>query len=145
MKWLLFISSVILVYYEFRSNFIRRLFQPVETLQAHAQLFDYVVVHLDSARTTGVLASDAIAAKLRNKLETLQSNIYTSMCELKIALRSQGSDFPVLDPTPLDSLFSQLTGSYTNEMYRTYILMNDSERLASYLHDIYSAIISSLK
>ena len=101
-------------------------------------LLDYAIVHLHATRTTGVLASEELVDKLRDKLSQLENDYYSVMCQLKITLRAKGSDLPVLEQT---SLTEQGT-SYVNELYRVYILMNDSTKVSNYLTHMLTAILT---
>ena len=105
-------------------------------------LLDYAIVHLHATRTTGVLATEELVDKLRDKLSQLENNYYSVMCQLKITLRAKGSDLPVLEQTSLTEQFNQLGNSYVNELYRVYILMNDSTKVSNYLNHMLIAILT---
>ena len=87
-----------------------------------------MIVHLHATRTTGVLASEELVDKLRDKLSQLENDYYSVMCQLKITLRAKGSDLPVLEQT---SLTEQGT-SYVNELYRVYILFIAASKINGY-------------
>ena len=103
-----------------------------------------MIVHLYATRTTGQLASEELVDKLRGKLSLLENDYYSVMCQLKIALRAKGSDLPVFKQTPLTQLFAQMGNSYTHELYRVYILLNDSTKASNYLSYMLSAILRDL-
>ena len=89
-----------------------------------------------------MLVTEELVDKLRDKLSQLENNYYSVMCQLKITLRAKGSDLPVLEQTPLTQQFNQLGNSYVNELYRVYILLNDSTKVTNFLNNVLTAILT---
>lgn len=120
--------------------------QTLTSLLQHAGLLNHVIAHLHASRTTGILATEALADKIREKILGLENEYYSAMCQIKIVLRSLGSDLPALDTAPLDDLFLEIGSlqSYTHDIYRAYIVFNDSIKTSSYLLNIYKAVKAAL-
>ena len=77
----------------------------------------------------------------RNRLRNFESNIYSCMCSLSIALRSIGSD--VSNDVTIDILNPTFLGSATplsSAINRTYKTMNDGSVLMDFLYNTYEIV-----
>ncbi|XP_045202133.2 uncharacterized protein LOC123555599 [Mercenaria mercenaria] len=71
-----------------------------------------------------------------------QREIYSSMCTIKIALRSQDVDLPEAVPSGhLSAHFLQhYMSTRTERQFTTYVTVRDSVRIANYINEIYQSI-----
>lgn len=102
-------------------------------------MMNFMIRYLEEIRTKGEFATEPSLKPLRKELKTLETDAYSAMCSLKIALKSLNSTLPDL-PFSFHSLFVQLSGSYTHEIYRAYIALNDISKLAEFLKHIYAGL-----
>ena len=85
-----------------------------------------------------------VEEETRNRLRDFESNIYSCMCSISIALRSIGSD--VINDVSIEILNPIFLGSSTplsSAMNRTYKTMNDGSVLMDFLYNMYRILEAS--
>lgn len=115
------------------------------TLIKLVQSLDHVIAYGEAALNSNPNQLKPDANGVVGKLDTLVRDYYSTKCQLQIALRSKGSDLPHSDLPTVSQDFDSLNGSYSRQLARVYIIMNDSKKVLDYHLNIYKAIAESLQ
>ena len=108
------------------------------------QLYE-LVLHIQHIRTNGHISTLNSEHEMHIKLSSIQSSIYSIICTVHIGLLSVGADTTnTVTTSVLSPEFISYDGNYTYEIFRSYVVMRDSERLLGYLNEMYKAVEASL-
>ncbi|XP_052771096.1 uncharacterized protein LOC128210786 [Mya arenaria] len=110
----------------------------VEALQSHFHFLLQYILHIQDIKGNHTVWTNAETsnAELLNALDHLENQIRRTACSVVLALRAKGSDMPEYEPTLLD----RYTTSTFPNVYKAYILANDSVKLGSYLKQMYGEL-----
>ena len=82
---------------------------------------------------------------MRDRLSSIHDSLYSIICTVQIGLLSAGADITnTVTTSVLSPEFISCDGNYTYEIFRSYVVMRDSERLLGYLNEMYKAVEASL-
>jgi hypothetical protein len=118
-------------------------FQKIPALKSHFYLIEEHLSYIKQARTNGQIAEISGEAETRQKLLDYETELNSTMCSLKIAILSSGSDVTTSE-SKLDSTFLSLNSTLVKDILRTYIAVQDGVQLMDFLSTIYKAIELSL-
>ena len=93
-------------------------------------------------QTNGRISQLSGNESLKTKLHDFLTEVYAAICATDIALIKQQITSPTQTVPEFPSEFLSFNKTYTEEIYRAYIVMNDGNNLMKYLTEIYTRILN---
>ena len=116
--------------------------QPTDALTKNMDLLFQLSAYVQYIQTNGRISQLSGNESLKTKLHDFLTEVYAAICATDIALIKQQITLPTQTVLEFPSEFLSFNKTYTEEIYRAYIVMNDGNTLMKYLKEIYTQILN---